>query len=256
MPYDDFDADTPPVVPGQEPVVDQQQQQGVPQDTPPQDTPPAPPADTPPAPQSFTADQIVDRAVQKMQSWVGRRDKQINDTIAEIKELIQSRNAPAPPTPVDAATFLDNPDQYIEQIFERKTKAQTQQQIKYNSDFVNSVNATISTDPLAATDQKFAGEVIAELTANPSLVDRSLPAGVAAKLAIATAKANVLSKRVSTPVNPLNQNKPTTVPTGGVQPSGGPPKPPAKDIKLDEHATKFQQRYNYSNEDLQRVFGG
>jgi len=187
---------------------------------------------------------------------MGRRDKGFTDSINEIKELISARNTPAAtPAPVDAAAFLDNPDQYIEQIFERKTKAQFQQQVKYNSDFVNSVNTVISSDPMAATNEKFAGEVIAELTANPSLVDRSLPANVAAKLAIAQAKANVLSKRVTTPVNPLNQNKPTTVPTNGVQPSGAPPKTPAKDIRLDEYSEKFVKRYGYSTDDIQRVLG-
>ena len=255
MPYDDFDEGTPPA--GQEPVIDPGQGDPTPAADPVvQPDPNTPSGDpTPPAPASIDPDQLVNQTVQKLQSWVGRRDKQINDTIAEIKELIQSRNTPATPAPVDATTFLDNPDQYIEQIFERKTKAQTQQQVKYNSDFVNSVNSTISSDPLAATDEKFAGEVIAELTANPSLVDRSLPAGVAAKLAIATAKANVLSKRVSTPVNPLNKNKPTNVPTGGVQPSGAPPKPPAKDIKLDEYSANFVKRYGYSTDDVQRVLG-
>ena len=52
-----------------------------------------------------------------------------------------------------------------------------------------------------------------------------------------------------------NTNKPTDVPTGGVQPSGAPPKPPAKDIKLDEYSANFVKRYGYSPDDIQRVLG-
>lgn len=257
MDFDEFDEPGTPPVSGQEPVVEPG---AAPVVAPVAESgAPAPAADPIPAPEpapvQLTPEQIEERAVQRMQSWSGRRDKQLTETIiGQVRELLQAQNTPAPAEPNPTA-FLDNPDTYIEQVIDRRTQAQTQAQTKFNTTMVSTVNSIMSSDQLVASDPKLGSEIIAELTANPHYVDRTLPPDTAARLAMATAKSNVLSRRYATPVNPLARNTPTAAPLGGVQPAGGPSKPPVKEIKLSEYAAKFAKERGYTPEDIARVLG-
>ena len=233
-----------------------------------EETPPEPPPETPPpapAPPLLTQAEILaqaeEKAFQRTATWIGRRDKELFDNIAQvIDRKIQSVQPPAPPPPpIDPATLLENPEAWLRQAAPRVLgeMAQREQQkvTNYNNELVRNIGTIVGQDELFADtgDKVAAKEILDEVTARVTQVDRRLPPEVAARMVMNDSISSVFKKRLGTKPNPLAGNKPQTTPTGTIKP------PPVqaralKPVKLSADAEMLAKRWGYKQEDIAKLF--
>ena len=90
----------------------------------------------------------------------------------------------------------------------------------YNNEIVRVIGQTINTDPIFAgeeNDQNKAvrKEILDEITAQVTKVDRRIPPQLAARMVYGDAITNVFRKKTAAPMAPLGGNKPLNEPVGG-----------------------------------------
>jgi hypothetical protein len=197
-----------------------------------------------------------------MASWQGRRDKDLFDSLGNLidSRLRAVQPLPLPSVPSDPATILENPDAWAEaklreafpRILDQEVQRRTQQDTQHASEVVRHTGMLMDSDPLFQ-DKELGGEVIGEIQKNFNTV-RGLNPDVAAQLLISNAVAAVYRKKTITKTNPLAGNRPATGPIGTVKaPVALVAKP--KPIKLSDAAMELKKRWNYTDEDLAKVFG-
>lgn len=240
----------PPVDPGQETPGAPPE---TPLETPPESPvlPPETPVETPPAEAPLTPE---DEAVlHKMQSWQGRRDVDLRAEmdrrdqalIGQIREMIPAAAAPVVDTP-DPATDANA-------WFEHKLGEKVKSEQDYNQTLISTGQAILNQDPLVKADPKMADEIYQEIQSGRVPVNRQLDAGMAANIAIAQAKANIFTRRMTTPANPLQTNTPATVPVGGVTPPATPPVPAVKVPEMTDMAKQAAARWNYTDKEVAKI---
>jgi len=198
-------------------------------------------------------DAALDRREQSNQSWMGRRDKALLDNVGNI---INQRLSERPQeTPDEASTrLLENPREMIRSEMENWQSEKTAAQTSHLNDAMESVGEMMESDTLY-TDKVLGNEVVEEIKSmvQTGKVESGIPGKQAGKLMLADALTNVMRKRAGAKTNPLEKNKPG----GGGENLSAPAKviPNVKAPKLDEEAQKLADTFNYSPEDLARVFG-
>uniref|UniRef100_A0A6M3LM82 Uncharacterized protein n=1 Tax=viral metagenome TaxID=1070528 RepID=A0A6M3LM82_9ZZZZ len=223
---------------------------------------PEPPPPPPPPTQEEIMRQAEERAFQRMASWQGRRDKDLFDSLGNLidSRLRSNQPPPVPSPPSDPATILENPDAWAEaklreafpRILDQEVQRRTQQDTQHTSEVVRQAGAIMDSDPLFQ-DKELGSEVIAEIQKNFNTV-RGLQPNVAAQLLVSNAVSAAFRKRTLTKTNPLAGNRPVTGPMGTVKPPVAPVAKP-KPVKLSEEAAALAKRWNYSAEDISKVFG-
>ena len=116
------------------------------------------------------------------------------------------------------------------------------------------IGQTINTDPIFAgeeNDQNKAvrKEILDEITAQVTKVDRRIPPQLAARMVYGDAITNVFRKKTAAPLAPLGGNKPLNEPVGGLKP-GNPPPPKAKPVVLDDVTKAFAAAWKVSPEEV------
>jgi len=253
-----MDDDTP-----QAPESSGQPPEPTPEPTPtPEPEPPPTPEPTPPPP---TPEQIAEmaseKAFQKIASWQGRRDKDLFDNLGNLIDTKIRGAAPQPEQPrTDPATVLENPDAWLRntvpKILHDEVARITKQDQEFNSELIRNAAATMDSDALFKGEegQKLGNAVVAEIQKNFNSVDRNVNPAVAARLLVSDAVVSVMRQNIGKKENPLAGNRPVAGPMGTVKPPvSGMPK--AKPPKLSESASALAKRWNYSAEDIARVFG-
>jgi hypothetical protein len=235
----------------------------------PEPTPEPSPEVTPeptPEPVTLTPDQIMEqaseRAFQKMASWQGRRDKDLFDSLGNLIDTrLRTVTPPSPTQPsTDPATMLENPDAWAETVIPRimdKVQAQrSKADQEYMGNFIREAGSLMDSDPLYQGDegQKLGAEVIAEVQKNIGKLDRRFPPADAARLWVANSTLNVVRQRTNVKQNALAGNRPSTGPMGTITPPAQKALK-AKPIKLSDEAAALAKRWNYSHEDIAKVFG-
>jgi hypothetical protein len=236
--------------------------------TPPPDAQVSAPAEE--QPPQLTADEIIrqaeERSFQRTASWIGRRDKDLLDNIGNlINSRIPKQQYQPPPQPkVDPAALLDNPGEALRQmgfvsaadvprlVHETIGQATAAEQ-RYNADLIQNAAALMDSDPMFA-DKNLGNAVVNEIQQSFATIDRRLPPQVAAQLLVNGAVTNIARKATMAKSNPLAGNKPVSGPMGTVKPPVA-PAAKAKPIKLSAETAALAKRWNYSQDDLARVFG-
>jgi hypothetical protein len=230
----------------------------------PEPSPEPAPEPEPATPPPMTPDEIIRRAkdeakqeaLAQFQSWIGRRDQALMENIATtIDTRLRSITPPAPPPPSDPQALLDNPDAWAEQkvpqIINKLVQQQTQAEQNFRANVVQSAGQIMNVDPLFS-DMQFAEEVARESSKYYDSIDRRLPPDTAAENIIYKAVAAVQRRRITEKVNPLAGNVPGRAP--GVQTPPAAQAPKVKVPKLSEAAARMAKMWNYSAEDLAKVF--
>jgi hypothetical protein len=231
----------------------------------PEPTPEPEPEPTPAMPQ-LSQDEIVrqaeERAFQRMASWQGRRDKELFGALESLIESKMPKTAQPQiqQTAIDPATLLENPGAVLEsvlresvpRIFNEEISKRSQAETRFNQDLIRNAASVMDSDPLFS-DKALGNEVVQEIQKAITQIDRNLPPQVAAQLLVSSATASVFRKRATTKTNPLSANRPATGPIGTIAPPAA-KKASTPTVKLSEEAMKLKKRFNYSDEDLARIF--
>lgn len=212
----------------------------------------------PPLSQDEIIRQAEERAFQRMASWQGRRDKDLFDNLGNlIDSKIKQATPQQQPTPVDPATFLENPEAYLQKavpkILQAEVSKVTQAEQTFNTELIRNAASRMDSDPLFA-DKELGNAVVQEIQKNFNSISRRLPPDVAAQLLVSDAVANVMRQRAATKTNPLAGNRPSGMPIGTIKAPPA-PTPKVKPVKLSESAAALAKRWNYSTEDIAKVFG-
>lgn len=217
-----------------------------------------------PEPISLTPEQIIEqaseRAFQRMASWQGRRDKELFDNFGNLLDTRLRDITPTPSPPLSnstSPTVFEDSDAWaravVPRILNEEVSKRTHAEQTFNTELIRRSAGIMDADPLF-TDKVLGNEVVEEIQKNFGLIDRQLSPAIAAQLLVNSAITNVIRKRTMAKINPLAGNKPITGPMGTIVPSRSTPLK-AKPIKLTDEAKKLKEKFGYSEEDIQRVFG-
>jgi hypothetical protein len=241
------DPETPPVeTPGQEPV----EAPETPPEPPviPEATPPETPPETPPPEMSPEEKRDHD-----MRSWIGRRDAEIRAEMERQNQIILNEIQGIKAGPGTPAAEAPDPSVDADAWFIHKTQERENAQIKYNETLVKTGTALLEQDELTRNDPELTQEIFQEIQQGHVVIDRTLAADRAARIALSEAKSNVLTRRILKKTNPLDKNKPVEVPVSGITPPATPPTPPVKLPKMSALATSAAQRWGMTDEEVAKV---
>lgn len=205
-----------------------------------------PQVEEPPEPQE-PEESLEDKILHKMQSWYGRREQALMDRIQQMvpqgqQEQAYEQNAPDPSSDADA---------WLE--YKLSKKAATEQ--KYVQNLYQSGMQYIAQDPAVQADNTLQEEILQEVNSGRVPVNRQMDPQSAAQQAVLIAKANVLTRRMTQPKNPLQNNQPSNTPRGGVKPPEPKGKKPPKVENLSSLTKQKARQWGYSDEELAKIFG-
>jgi hypothetical protein len=184
---------------------------------------------------------------------MGRRDKALLDNVSNT---INDRLSQRPQETSDEAStrLLENPREMIRQEIVAERSESTQQETAHLNEAMQTVGGMMESDSLYK-DKDLGSEVVAEIKnmVQTGNVESGVPGAQAGKLMLADALSNVMRKRQSAKINPLENNKPG----GGGDNLQAPAKATTKlkAPKLDPDTQKLADRFGYSPEQLVKVFG-
>jgi len=202
-------------------------------------------------------EQASERAFQKMASWQGRRDKDLFDNLGNmIDSRFKGQQQPPQAPSTDPATMLENPDAWartvVPRILDEVVQTRSRAEQEFNSELIRQAAAQMDNDPLFQ-DKNLGNAVVSEIQRNFGSIDKKLPPGVAAQLLVNNALASVV-RQSRQKQNPLSGNAPQKGPMGTIKPPVAAQAKP-KPVKLSDEAAALVKRWNYSPEDVARVFG-
>jgi hypothetical protein len=153
--------------------------------------------------------------------------------------------------------MLENPDGWartvVPRILDEEISRRSKADQNFNTELIREAATIMDGDPLFK-DKNLGDAVVAEIQQNFNNVNRQLHPSVAAQLLVQGGLANVVRRVAATKTNAFADHKPVAGPMGTVTPP--PPKPAkAKPVKLSESAAALAKRWNYSAEDIAKVFG-
>jgi hypothetical protein len=197
----------------------------------------------------------LEKSQSSIQSWLGRRDKETLTQIGAIidERLAQQQNQLSPDE--ISSKLLDNPRETIRSEFEAYENERNTKNTMHINTAMETVGNLMESDPLYA-DKDLGNEVVAEIKGlvQAGKVSMNVPAEAAGKVILADALSNVMRKRSGQKKNPLGQNAPGNTP-GGITPPAAPPASKKKMPKLDDITSKMAEKWGYSQEDLDRLYG-
>lgn len=234
---DESSPETPPE--GQEPgAVEPQEEPTLPPGT-------TEPAGEPAAPQQEPEVSLEEKILHKMQSWVGRRDQQLMESLKGMVQQPAAAVAKAAPDPAE------NANEWFDYMYQQRV-SQVQ---RYNDTLYKTGTTMIDSDPVVQADAGIKDEIVQEIQSGRVQINRNLDPETAAAVAVSMAKANVLTRRMTQPKNPLAGNKPTGTPKGGIAPPAAAPAPKVKLGKVSGLARSAAKRWGYSDEEMAKVLG-
>uniref|UniRef100_A0A6M3KBN0 Uncharacterized protein n=1 Tax=viral metagenome TaxID=1070528 RepID=A0A6M3KBN0_9ZZZZ len=214
----------------------------------------------PPPPPPPTPEEIEERAFQRTASWMGRREKELSDTILRnVTQVLDSRlsqmHPAALPPGTDPATMLENPDAWartvVPKILDEVVSQRTRADQSYMSDFIRHAGTIMDGDSLFSGEEgkKLGSEVVAEIQKNIGNLDRRFPAEDAARLVIANSALSVVRQRSFARQNALAGNRPATG-IGTIKAPGAPAAGKPAPIKLDDMAKKVANWFGNTEEEV------
>jgi hypothetical protein len=220
---------------------------------------PEPEPEPAPDPQAELIDKIAARVTQNLQSFDGRKFAQLKDELVDhVRSIFPQAQTPAttPPTvsddlEIDTTEFLNNPGEVLNRAVSKILEKKQKNDNKRSQDFVKAADSIMTSDPMFQGEegQKLGMEVVEEVAKIP--INPMLDPAVQAELSISKAKANVLSRRMSTgkPVTALDKNKPVDKPIGGVGGGNPPAKSPSK-VKVADDVRERAKRMGMTDEEI------
>lgn len=183
-----------------------------------------------------------------LRSWIGRRDAEIRTEmekrnqviLEEIRQIRAGEGIPPAETP--------DPSLDADAWFEHKLRQKETAQKTYYDTLVKTGTTLLQQDELAKNDPELTQEIYQEIQQGRVIIDQTLPAETAAALAIASAKSNVLTRRITKKTNPLAGNVPSDVPKGGIAPPAAPTKPAVKLPEMSDLVKRKAKEWGYSDE--------
>lgn len=215
------------------------------------------------APEPSPEDLLIEKATRKsfdqIASWIGRRDKALSEQIGgvidglrnEIYELKSGRGGKAvePESGKDAFdAFVENPSRWLDMEISRRQNAAAQR----SQTVIAHAARLMETDPIFE-DRDFGREVIGEMANVMGDIPQNSSPDVAAKLLVSEALRSLVRKRAATPKNAYAGRGPSGG-AGGVKPPGAPASKP-RVPKLSPEVRRLAKAWNYSEEDLARLYG-
>jgi len=245
---DETGQETPPTeTPGQEVVVEPIVESPVLPET----SADAPPAETSP----MTPEE---KREHDMKSWIGRRDAELRAEIQQgqqttIEAIRGMMPPPASPPPAEAPDPAMDADAWFEHKLQKKQSDVAQ----FNETLIRTGAAMLQQDELIKTDPGLANEIYQEVQSGRVQIDRNLPAETAAAVVVATAKSNILSRRVLNKPNPLAGNAAgVTGPVGGVTPPPVPKTVPAQKMpEMSDYAKAYAKRTGMTEAEVIKALG-
>jgi len=246
MAEDDLDTQgTPPEDSGQEPGAEPTEPQ----------EPTEPTEGTEPAEPQDVDEALVDRIVQKVKSYQGRKLTEMEQRLQQhnmgllqqMQQNLQQQSKPkeTPPDPSEDATAWYR--------YMRKQETVEQQQ-KFGT-IGTIAQGLIQRDPLVQQYPQL-GEMIAQdILQNRGSIDLEMTPTASARQAVLAAKDRILTGQALQKQNPLSKNQPANVPLGNVAgPGNTKTGKKVKLPKLDPLTKKMAKKWGYSDEDLARVY--
>jgi len=169
-----------------------------------------------------------------------------DEIIRAVREMIPAGGSPPPAEAPD-------PSQDADAWFEHKLKEKVTHEQEYNQKLITTGTALISQDEVVKANPEMAEEIYQEIQSGRVPIMRNVAPEMAAQIAVAQAKSNVLTKRIMTKANPLARNTPANVPTGGVTPPAAPAAPAVKVPKLSNLAAAAAKKWGMSNEEVAKA---
>jgi len=221
---------------------------------------PEPKAQPPEPPPTLTPEQIADlaaeKAFQKVASWQGRRDKDLFDNLGNLIDTrLSNIRPPEPQAPIADVNVFDDPDKWartvVPRILDEEVNRRTKADQAFTSEVIRIAGKAMDTDPLYA-DAALGKEVVEEIQKNFSSLDkRNRPEVEAERLVMRSYQA--VQRRKMQKQNALAGNKPANAPIGTVTPPARQSNKPAS-VNLSKEAAALAKRWNYSPEELAKVF--
>lgn len=212
-----------------------------------------------PPPRQLTPEEIEERAFQRVASWMGRRERELQDNVLRnVTHVLDSRlsqftpqvQPPAAPA-IDPASFLDDPAQalraFVPRILDEEISKRTTAETQYTSEIVKNSASIMDNSPLFA-DRELGQEVINEILASLPKMDRSIPPSAAARILVNESYANVVSKRM-TKGNPFAGRQPVKGHGTITQPPAK-AQPKAPGVKLDPVAARVAKWFGNTDEEV------
>lgn len=215
------------------------------------------------APITFTQEQAdalvasaVEKATQDFRTWSGRRDKALIDQLATtIDERITQRPITGTGEPAPGEQFdFDNPAASIDKILSKREQKKQVDAQRYNDAAITGIGRYMDSDPIFK-DQEFGQKVLNATLQNIGNMRRDVPPDIAAQLLVKDAVIAVGKDKIVGSKNPLDKNTGAKQPFGSESaPSGQKQKIDYNGPKLSESAAKLAAKWNYSPEDLNKLF--
>jgi hypothetical protein len=194
----------------------------------------------------------VSRGTNEIKTWIGRRDKDLFD---QIGTLIDERMSKKIETPEDLSNkLLEDPVNTIRQIMTETQTADQSKAQQHTTKTFESLGVLMDSDPLFE-DKELGGQLVEEVKKQfqSGQIDTRLSPEAAAKVLYAESLTSVMRGRKKP--NALGKNKPGQA-TGALTPGVPASKTAPKVPDLDAETKKWADKWNYSQEDLARVFDG
>ena len=166
--------------------------------------------------------------------------------LERIGQIVPQAVAPAAPETIDPTVDADG---WLDQRLDAKV---AKEQV-FNETLINTGVAIIDADAAVKVDPTLKQEIIDEIQSGRVVINRNVDPRVAADAAVTKAKANILTKRMSTPTNPLAATTPATVPLGAVVPPAVVTKPPVKLPPMSDYAKDAMKKWNISPEEAVKI---
>lgn len=215
--------------------------------------------DPAPDPQAELIDKIAAKVIQSVQSFDGRKFAQLKDELVDhVRSIVPQAQTPTPSQAqvsddleIDTTEFLNNPGEVLNRAVSKILERQQKTTAQRSQDFVKAADTLMTSDPMFQGEegQKLGMEVVEEVAKIP--INPMLDPAVQAELSISKAKANVLSRRMTTgkPTTALDKNKPVDKPIGGIGGGNAPAKAPSK-VKVADDVRERGRRMGMTDEEI------
>jgi len=206
------------------------------------------PVETPPESELSPEDKIL----HKLQSWAGRRDAELRAEIQQREQALLETIRGMTPSSQAGQPQEEAPDPTMDadKWFDYKLQQRVSREMEFNKKVITAGTQIVQQDELVKTDPKLANEIYDEVQSGRVILNRNLPAEEAAQVAVAQAKANVLTKRFLSKATPLGQNKGIQQPVGGITPPPSQRKPAVKVPEMSDLAKDAAKRWGFTEEEV------
>lgn len=205
--------------------------------------------ETAPTPHLPSVDEIAGKVTQDLRIWLGRRDRELVDTIKREWGPSQRPSETEPPTSQDmAARLLENPKAFVTDVL----RGLGSEEMQYNQEVATSAAQLMAQNDMFDKDKTLAADVIEEIKHIYPELPKNIHPKVAARLVLGEAMSKTMMKRMGTKPNPLAHNKPATGPLGTIQ-SSAPARPGAKPVVLDDKMRRLVQGFGFSEDVAQEL---